>query len=79
MSEKQLTPWFPGTTKPSRVGVYERDFFDGCAFAYSLWDGHRWLTGMTSLSAASRAKEESAYQPHNGYPDFLWRGLANKP
>lgn len=68
---RRVTPWFPGTTRPDRVGYYERHFTDSqmLDFNYSLhwWDGRHWLAKKGSL-------------PHwrqvGDYP--CWRGLAQE-
>lgn len=68
----QLTPWFDGSEKPKRKGVYERVFFDRLRF--SRWDGKQWYVGRASAEEASQEE----------YPAILqdgckWRGLAQKP
>ena len=38
---KNTTPWFPGSTKPVRVGVYLRKVSHAWEL-YSYWDGKKW-------------------------------------
>ncbi len=47
------TPWFDGTTKPERVGFYERHFTDsmmngGVKWSMQYWDGEVWRIGGPS-------------------------------
>lgn len=68
----KLTPWIPGHIKPTRVGVYERDYGDGSA-VYCKWDGLIWyFYGKTKKSAwAEICKSAEQSLP--------WRGLALDP
>lgn len=68
----KVTPWFPGSVKPVRAGVYERRY-SGNAIAYSRWDGTQWLHGSYEFDLARRAKYPT-FQP-----SLPWRGLAAKP
>ena len=63
----KLTPWFPGTVKPVRVGVYER-LYNTQTF-YCLWDGEYWHVWATTQVAAEKVFGFSAYQ------NFPWRGV----
>ncbi len=65
----KLTPWYPGTIKPVRVGVYERRYPDG-ATLYSLWDGVQWYWAWDTAALASR---EYKYTYTQTIP---WRGVA---
>ena len=69
---QQLTPWFEGSVRPVRAGLYERkllwkqsiELWDGNCWHMKDWDGH-WL--------------ESNFQPNiDGGSDFCWRGLAKE-
>lgn len=66
-----LTPWFDGSIKPARVGVYERNYGDGYSYGreYSFWDGRRWMCPCYSPDDAARETAVSAYQKEP------WRGL----
>lgn len=84
------TPWFPGTVRPVRPGVYERrgvwvSQFGGentAANGYAMWDGLRWCRSQPSaLAAAVGDGCPSDYQPpafHRGRALFEWRGLTTK-
>ena len=65
----KLTPWFPGTVKPVRAGVYERQYFrEQLETRYSYWNGEEWLVwGRTP----NMAKEESRI---SGLQNLPWRG-----
>lgn len=79
MSKKQpkLTPLFPPSVYPERVGIYQHEFFGDCQKYFSYWNGDFWLANAWALDDAAEktAKSNSAYGP-----DFAgWRGLAVKP
>jgi hypothetical protein len=78
-TEQQLTPWFDGSVKPVRKGVYER-FGEGWGLSdFALWDGRRWMCGHeTPEGADSLVMWESMFQPHHGDTDFQWRGLTKE-
>ena len=64
------TPWFDGTTKPERVGFYERHFTysmmnGGVKWSMQYWDGEFWRIGGPS------GKEH--WRQVGDYP--AWRGL----
>ena len=72
----QLTPWFDGSTKPARKGVYQRCPFKTNAYWYSYFDGRFWHVGASCPIAAYafyRKRDVSLTQ----HPP--WRGLAQKP
>jgi hypothetical protein len=71
---QKLTPWFPGSVKPTRKGVYERKATHEQWFVYSRWDGKHWHLNSLSLKAANQAVRHSSYQCA-----LLWRGVAAKP
>ena len=66
------TPWFPGTVKPVRRGVYEVKLPPGPWFRY--WDGIRWCLGGHTPQQAMKMRDRS--EPWKPDP---WRGLAEKP
>lgn len=73
MTERKLTPWFPGTVKPARSGVYERRNGQGCRW-YSMWASGRWWGNWATVARASNRWE------YTGFSGVLqWRGLAAKP
>lgn len=60
-----LTPWFPASVKPVRVGWYETKVVGTYGPAMSHWDGLLWYVVEGSLVCF--------------YQDRKWRGLADKP
>lgn len=79
MSNKKLrlTPWFDGTIKPLRNGIYQRhyDINSGepkvlyCKFKNGVW----WVNSKTPEEAL-KALMESPFQD-----SIPWRGLAENP
>jgi hypothetical protein len=67
-----LTPWFPGSMVPARVGVYQRDIFKDST-SYSRWDGQDWYAYSGNPSAAALMQTVSAIH------SARWRGLAEQP
>ncbi len=68
MSKPTLTPWFPATVKPVRVGWYEYTGW-GLGARYPdrrFWTGKGWRFSWELRS-------------HLGLPDDQWRGLASPP
>lgn len=64
----KLTPWFDGSVKPVRVGVYELDYRDedhASRTFYTAWDGLVWRY----LESGDVAYAQ----------DRNWRGLAQQP
>lgn len=79
-SEDDVTPWFDGSVKPARPGVYEREMRivrdDGTVSTWAAappaaWDGSKWVRGDGSVSAYQPWEDDGA--------DFRWRGLARDP
>jgi hypothetical protein len=70
----KLTPWFPGTVKPVRVGVYKRVYdtteYSQSNFGYCYWNGHIWSWQATTPTGALRLRHTRS--PHQ---DFPWRGV----
>lgn len=62
MSTKQkLTPWFPGSVKPVRRGLYERkNSLYGTKMGY--WNGHEWRDSCLCCISFNQERE--------------WRGVA---
>jgi hypothetical protein len=79
MSKKQpeLTPLYPRSAKPARVGVYQHEFTDTTATYFSLWNGKFWCAnrGHPQEASSMYAKSQSAYETaFKG-----WRGLTQNP
>lgn len=72
MSEK-LTPWFPASVYPVRIGVYEVES-DNSSVGYSLWDGSYFRSICATVD-----KAESTLAHIGDYHGLIWRGLAKKP
>ena len=80
------TPWFPGSERPVRVGIYERrgiwlhqfgsENKEANGFAY--WDGVHWgISRPSGRLAVTTQGSMSGYQPRpfNIAECFEWRGL----
>lgn len=70
----EVTPWFNGTIKPARPGVYERDYGASGAPWFAEWTGVQWLSPASTPRRAS--KQVTAAFTQWGIP---WRGLAQEP
>ena len=64
------TPWFPGSTPPVRVGVYQRRQPGRVVQWYSYWDGKRWSAIALSAQQALEDKTMASAEQH-----WEWRGL----
>lgn len=73
MAEK--TEWFPGSVKPVRSGVYERQYKYGKSHIYRFnnWNGQFW--GMSSFNPHDAAKFGEEAAPNQS---LFWRGLKEK-
>jgi hypothetical protein len=67
----KLTPWFPGSIKPVRTGVYQQ--MAKGVIGYQLWTGSYWSLWHQSASVAAQCKDYSWFQ------NDPWRGLAQDP
>lgn len=72
----KLTPWFPGSVKPVREGVYQQMDGWGSLLGYQYWDGSYWHLWGPSIDSA-------VLMYRNAHPsvcqDDKWRGLSEKP
>jgi hypothetical protein len=67
MSTPKVTPWFPADVKPTRKGLYQRQY--GYYEDYpDLWTGKRWMLCGSDGMPFAVAK----------FPR-PWRGLASDP
>jgi hypothetical protein len=66
----KLTPWFPGSVKPARGGVYEREW--GAHTGYALWNGVWFMSCRTPEIAVYQYVVSSEQRRP-------WRGLASDP
>ncbi len=67
----QLTPWFPGSVKPVRRGVYQQMCGLGKDLGYQLWDGEHWHSWCDT---AEQAADKDFVIPADLQND-PWRGL----
>jgi hypothetical protein len=67
------TPWFAGTVKPARPGVYERRFASG-AIRFARWTGREWRVSAETVFTAHTQRLATALQTAP-----RWRGLAERP
>ena len=65
----KYTPWFPGTMKPVREGVYQRKV-SNVVKCYSYWDGEQWFLGAKTPHLAEIEPMLSMNQNR-----FMWRGI----
>ena len=65
----KYTPWFAGTIKPVREGVYQRKI-SNIVKCYCYWDGEQWFLGSKSFYLAYLEPMLSINQD-----GFEWRGL----
>ena len=67
----KTTAWYPGTVKPVRAGVYERQYkFNGVKYCY--WSGRYWCLPEITARKAFGIRFMSEYQ------NLPWRGLMEK-
>lgn len=71
MSTPQLTPWFPGSVKPARPGVYIRRMYFGRNILYSRWSKGYWHLASPTIEGADAMPNHSPYQS-----ECEWCGLA---
>lgn len=66
------TPWYPGSIKPVRDGVYKRRFTPVMSAVFSKFKGGRWHFFSETPKGAARVPGVSACQNED------WCGLAEK-
>ena len=68
----KLTPWYPGTVKPVRDGIYQRksNRADPREIYYAKFSRGRWLGGYLNLQNALVCKWGSGTQ------SAPWRGVS---
>ena len=73
----KLTPWFNGSIKPIRKGVYMLMCGGfGDIVGYQYWNGSIWCAWDKEAKVAYRMRRLPATQ---SYQYDKWRGLAEKP
>jgi hypothetical protein len=78
MSKPKVTPWFPASVKPKRVGVYqvedeEDENFPDQTFGYKHWDG-----SIFGLFCGSPGDAERHGGLNSAFRVKRWRGLTKK-
>jgi hypothetical protein len=71
----KYTPWFDGSVKPVRNGVYQRIYDEGtrnesvehCKFSRGVWH-----------VCARRAEDAEKHEACSGLQELKWRGLKTK-
>ena len=70
----KLTPWFPGTVKPARVGVYKRVYdtteYSKSNFGYCYWNGQIWSWQATNPTGALLLRHT-----RSPYQELPWHGV----
>lgn len=71
--DTEYTCWFPASTPPVRVGVYQRKYPLGKMelVRYSYWDGKRWYVAGNTPSDAEVAYRDDDVAPRQ---KLSWRG-----
>ena len=72
-SNKEMTPWFPASTPPERVGVYQ---IKSQHYTYSKWDGKQWMLISVSIGKA-KTEDRKSIAMYESYPTY-WRGFTNE-
>ncbi len=69
-----LTDWFPGSAKPVRKGVYQREYTYGKSkqIRYCYWNGKEWSMGAHTVEQAMRHEHAFMVAPRQWLP---WRGV----
>lgn len=74
MSKQKRTPWFPVSTPPERVGVYERVICDGANVVFQHWNGRWWGQYDINVVGAHAVRSRRSY-----HQSGKWRSLAEDP
>ena len=69
-----VTPWFNGSVKPVRAGVYERKLSCIPTTCYWYFNGRHWCFGGDPDPSHAWSNSGAAYNQ-----DLPWRGLAADP
>ena len=85
-TEDQLTPWFAGSVKPVRVGVYQRQSTERTGFDYgewlhySYWDGSQFCMSESTMDYAEMwGRRPNKVDSRSSDQNTPWRGLAQDP
>ena len=70
MGRSKLSDWQDGDTKPTAVGVYQREEDNGDV-SYCYWHGHYWNINCHSKAEALEDKDHPFRSYHQSFP---WRG-----
>ena len=74
--DQTLTRWFPGKTKPVRIGIYETDPRGYSTRCFQYWSGEFW--GMACTNPLTANKSGHRNRPSSCQND-KWRGLTVNP
>jgi hypothetical protein len=78
MPKSKKTPWFDGSVKPVRPGVYERRLSRTSQVRFARWIYGAWRSPALTAEQAAAETNQSMFQP-GGLLGFKWRGLAEEP
>ena len=69
-----LTDWFPGSAKPVRKGVYQREYTYGKSkqLQYCYWNGKEW--GLGNFTVENAMLDGKAFVPSPNQ-SIRWRGV----
>jgi hypothetical protein len=69
-----LTDWFPGSAKPVRKGVYQREYTYGKSkqLHYCYWNGKKWSLAEHTVKLAKERAIVFIDSPRQQLP---WRGV----
>ena len=73
----KLTPWFPGSVKPVRKGVYMLRSGTGRVVGYQYWNGKHWGYWCDTVEEAAASK--GCGYAATEFQNDAWRGLAQEP
>ena len=68
-----VTPWFQGADRPTRTGVYQRQYFYGKtpSVQYCYWNGQNWSMGEHTAEQAAEHEIAFNLSPRQ---HLAWRG-----
>ena len=69
-TEPKLTEWFPPTTKPTEIKIYETKIPQ--IHGFSFWNGKEWLDTQFCIEDCNKDNVK-------GIQEKTWRGLAENP
>jgi len=76
VSKPKLTPWFPGTVRPVRDGVYKMFIGSFARFTGGEW---RWMCKSMAEAADAIRPSLNPYPHDRTTGSYRWGGLAHPP